>query len=159
MLNRFRCHITKQGDCWLFGNNPSRYASFFRRKIDGGAIGAHVFSYLIHHGPIPEGQLVRHKCDTKHCVNPDHLIAGTQAENVRDMIERNRFSRPNAKLTPKDVEEIRKRYDRREATQSEMARQYGVAPGTIWHAVHGLNWKQVASDKLELNALNNSHGT
>lgn len=42
------------------------------------------------HGPIPPGMIVRHKCDVCLCVNPDHLKLGTQADNVRDMMERQR---------------------------------------------------------------------
>jgi hypothetical protein len=31
-----------------------------------------------------------HTCDNKTCVNPDHLYAGSQKDNVRDMINRGR---------------------------------------------------------------------
>ena len=37
-----------------------------------------------------EPDVVRHTCDEPACVNPKHLIKGTQKENVRDAIERNR---------------------------------------------------------------------
>jgi hypothetical protein len=41
-------------------------------------------------GVIPTGMVLRHKCDTPLCVNPDHLETGTQMDNIHDMIKRGR---------------------------------------------------------------------
>jgi hypothetical protein len=40
-----------------------------------------------------ERNIVRHTCDRGHagCVNPRHLVVGTQRENVGDMLARGRF--------------------------------------------------------------------
>ncbi len=46
-------------------------------------------AYWLEHGdPLPEE--VRHTCDRSICVNPDHLVGGTHADNMRDMRERGR---------------------------------------------------------------------
>jgi hypothetical protein len=51
---------------------------------------AHRVSYEMYVGPIPAGMLIRHNCDNRKCVNPDHLLPGTCKDNTQDMLARNR---------------------------------------------------------------------
>ncbi len=46
------------------------------------------------HGPIPDGKVVRHKCDYPLCCNPSHLTLGTQSENELDKYRRDRAGLP-----------------------------------------------------------------
>ena len=74
------------------------------------------FSYFLNIGIVPD--ICRHTCDTKDCVNPAHLLNGTQKDNMRDMFERGRqpvFNQAgelngNSRLTEDQVKEIRNRY-------------------------------------------------
>jgi hypothetical protein len=47
-----------------------------------------VYAYQLGHGLIPAGlagqMVVRHRCDETSCVTGEHLIPGTQPENVGD---------------------------------------------------------------------------
>lgn len=51
----------------------------------------HKVVWEVHFGPVPKGLVVRHSCDNPPCCNPDHLLIGTQQDNVNDMIERGRY--------------------------------------------------------------------
>lgn len=49
---------------------------------------ANRLGYHLGKGPIPEGHVVRHTCDNQSCCNPDHLVTGTQKDNIADCIAR-----------------------------------------------------------------------
>jgi hypothetical protein len=54
---------------------------------------AHHVSWEIHRGAIPDELKVLHRCDQPHCVNPNHLFLGTQADNMEDMRRKGRACR------------------------------------------------------------------
>jgi hypothetical protein len=83
---------TEEG-CWTW--TAATYRSgygHFRRLIDGKwkMYKAHRYSYEFYNGEIPKGLLVCHKCDNPACVNPKHLVLGTQKDNMLDMMSKNR---------------------------------------------------------------------
>ena len=51
---------------------------------------AHRISYQAFNGSLKSTEVVRHKCDTRSCVNPEHLVSGTAKDNMRDMFLRAR---------------------------------------------------------------------
>ena len=71
---------------------------------------AHRFSYTLHIGPIPEGMLVLHRCDTPPCANPKHLFLGTHWDNSQDVASKGRSlgkTGPKTKLTQAQIDYIR----------------------------------------------------
>jgi hypothetical protein len=155
--NFFEGHRDKIGfagpdDCWLW--------TAYRHRQGYGVVRvgrkvhlAHRAAFeAMHGGGSAAGLVVRHRCDTPACVNPAHLEAGTQADNVRDRDERKRRVPLNgerhgmAKLTEADIREIRSAYVRgsSEFGQYALARRFGVAQSLIGNIVRREGWAHVA---------------
>ncbi len=78
--------------CWLWtGATNGRYGQIHAGGRPGTHQRAHRISWELHHGPIPAGMFVLHKCDTPACVNPDHLFLGTQQDNLSDASNKGRM--------------------------------------------------------------------
>jgi len=69
-----------------------------RPMFRGRRCGAHQVMYELVYGPIPDGLVVRHACDWPPCINPLHLLLGTQQQNIEDMVERGRHSNGRDKI-------------------------------------------------------------
>ena len=91
------------------------------------------------------GSVIRHTCDNPACVEPAHLIAGTQAENVKDSWERGRSwrhrgeSSQKAQLTEAQVLDARLRFKTGEPIP-KIAAEYGVKYPALYNAVQGRSW-------------------
>lgn len=83
--------IDPASGCWLWAASIFK-SGYGQAHVYGSNSGgrAHRISWLLHNGPIPDGMQVLHKCDVKHCVNPDHLFLGTQFDNMQDMDQKGR---------------------------------------------------------------------
>ena len=45
---------------------------------------AHRLAWSVCNGPIAKGMVICHRCNVRRCVNPDHLVLGTRADNNVD---------------------------------------------------------------------------
>lgn len=88
-------------------------------------------------------QQVLHRCDNPRCVNPRHLFAGTQRDNMQDRKQKGRANTPagerhwNAKLTQGDVDRIRELVASG-SSQSSVARSFRLGVATVCRIVHGV---------------------
>jgi hypothetical protein len=138
LIDRFMARVEKQeGGCWhwMGAKQVNGYGSLSNRE-NWGTQYAHRWSYIHHKGDIPEGKMVRHTCDVRHCVNPEHLIPGDSVDNVRDMIQRNPHGCHRC-FTPELIREIRAAYCQPPEFLSmpDLAKRYGVSSSTIHNIV------------------------
>jgi len=90
---------------WPGGRNEVSYGIIRTGGRDDPDVRVTKVVFEMFHGPIPEGhRLVMHTCDNPPCVNPNHLVSGTDGDNMRDKTLKGRAAR---KLTPDDVRAIR----------------------------------------------------
>ena len=147
--------VKKTDTCWLWTGalNSKGYGAF---GLNGRSVSAHRLSYRMHYGDIPRGMYVCHHCDVRNCVNPDHLFLGTARDNVLDAIAKGRFQVPRnippekirgekhglSKLTRKAVKTIRQLH-RLGTSDSQLAKGFGVARGTIYDVTRYRTWRHV----------------
>ena len=135
-------------ECWLWtgAKLPKGYG---RIKYGGKDRLVHRLAAYLHSIiPTLEAEsLVLHSCDTPLCCNPAHLRAGTQTDNMRDMLERARGNQPkgeangNAKLTATQVAEIRERHAAGGIIQRELGLEFGVSRELVSHIVNNRTWR------------------
>jgi hypothetical protein len=90
---------------WVGARHPRGYGNFAGEGCV--PIAAHRFAWEEAYGPVPDALHVLHHCDNPPCVNVAHLYLGTNADNIRDKMARNRQSRTGRKLSAADLERIR----------------------------------------------------
>jgi hypothetical protein len=143
-------HPEALSGCWLWHGGSDRvrkapYGTYRGSRRENGGGRAHRVAYELARGPIPTGMVVRHTCDVTLCVNPDHLLIGTQQDNIADKVARNRQQRlrgeaaGKAKLTWEAARAIRAALAAG-ATQPEMASRHGVTQGVISKIARGASW-------------------
>jgi hypothetical protein len=116
----------------------------------GGSRLTHRCAYECENGVgSADGHEVRHKCDTPTCVNPAHLLIGTRADNMQDMLDRGRGNPPRgerhakARLSEAEVLEAR-RMAADGRFVHEIAEHFGVRHNTMESAVKGWSWKHLS---------------
>lgn len=147
--------------CWPFiGAGTRRPAGHGRIKVSAPGerlrcAQVHRVVYESLHGPIPDGMVVRHACDNPPCCRPDHLLIGTQHDNVRDMHERGRAghgelrgaAHPLARLTDAQVTEIRASRAQG-ALIRELAERYGIGTSQVSRICRGMSRADVAREPV-----------
>jgi len=167
----FWSKVDRSGDCWIWTAARTRHGYGVVGSGRGKeVVYAHRLTYEWAYGPISDGMYICHRCDTPSCVNPDHLFAGTQTDNMRDAARKQRTAsgersgskrhpqrltrgeqHPSAKLTDELVRTIRRRYAEDGVSCIALGREYGVSHTVISDIVRRLAWRHV-TDTVTLEA-------
>lgn len=130
--------VTESG-CWEY-RGPRFAKGYGQVKVNGQPCLVHRESFKHFVGEIPEGLIIRHTCDNPPCMNPQHLIPGTDKQNAEDREERGRTARGDrgrGLLTDQQVMAIRHHLNQfterisRGREMSKLAEEYGVSKSTI----------------------------
>jgi hypothetical protein len=125
---------------WLASLDHRGYGQF---QLNYKMKKAHRIAYELIKGPIPEGLHILHSCDNPKCVNPEHLSTGTNNDNVKDKMNKNRqckgIQHGKSKLTEAQVLEIRAS----DKTQQELANIYNLDQSTISYIKNNKLWKHL----------------
>lgn len=125
---------------WCGHRNHDGYGKLqFKSKLHS----AHRIAWEVAYGAIPGGICVLHKCDVRHCINPDHLFLGTQVDNIADMCAKGRQAKAESaggtKLNAKKVLAIL----RDERLDKEIALDYKISLSVVAQIKTGRTWKDV----------------
>ena len=132
--------------CWLWtaGTNERGYGiiGVTAYRVDK----AHRVSWRLHHGEIPIGANVLHKCDVPGCVNPAHLFLGTLSDNMQDCVTKKRNFIPDnkginaawAKLDWDAVADIKTK----RMTQQAFSVLYGCSRSAVRNVQLNKSWKE-----------------
>lgn len=144
---RFMAKVSKDAcGCWIWTGSKVK-SGYGKVKVNQKMFLAHRLSYMAHKGDIKSGLFICHSCDNPLCVNPDHLWAGSQIENVRDAKKKGRANysgvigenNSKAKLTENDIFEIRNS----NLTNTELSKKFNVTQPTISNIRSKKTWKHI----------------
>lgn len=132
--------------CWEWKGGKSHGYGQMRVKDVFGSypLYAHRVSYVLVNGTIPKNLNICHKCDNPYCVNPDHLFAGTQQDNLADMVKKNRHAKGEsngmAKISDETVNKIRESAAIG-TKQYKIAEAFGISGAQVSRIVRGTRRK------------------
>ena len=131
--------------CWLWQSSKDKrgYGHFYVKKNGKSFMArAHVISYMLFKGGIPVGHIIRHTCDIPACVNPLHLLSGTQKDNMRDRDERGRRKPPKGSMNGRAQLTAAQALDIKQSSLSnvKLSKIYPASPTQIQRIKAGKSW-------------------
>jgi len=150
IFDRIPCYLPDD-ECWEYQGylNLDGYGSA-HLSWRGSNVLAHRLMYEQYYDEtLSKSEVVRHTCDNPSCCNPFHLIKGTQADNVADMIERERFpdrageSNGRAVITEELAKDLRKLYASGMWSYGLLAQLFDLKKTTVAYLIKGKSWKHL----------------
>lgn len=130
--------------CWNCNSHKPDVYGYPRTVINKKQFKIHRLMYMQHKGIIPEGYVVRHNCDNRLCINPDHLQVGTIGDNNRDTVQRGRhISQTRIGIAIKLSKEQALEIFYSTSTYKVLAEKYNVNRNTICMIKTRNSWKHI----------------
>ncbi len=141
-LDRLMERIKKdENGCWNY-TGVIGWGGYGQIKINGTMKSAHRVMWILwNKKPVPHGMVVRHTCvGNRSCINPDHLILGTQKQNMQDCIKQGRFHGRSSIVTPENVECIKMARNPTDGSKPvpyrKLAEMLGLGRESVWWAAN-----------------------
>lgn len=134
--------------CKLHNYTPDK-DGYARMSVNYKKVYLHRYMYCKHNNidlASIEGMVVRHTCDNPRCINPEHLVLGTNQDNVNDRVSRGRSHRPvgalhpGSKLTEEQVLAIREEYNIPGTRYKHLAEKYGICEKQVGNIINRKLW-------------------
>lgn len=157
LVARFWARVDRSGECWMWLGGRMKRANgsvwYGRFCIGKRVVLAHRFAWAVTHGELDPDKVIRHSCDNPGCVRPEHLLSGTQSENLKDMRDRGRAhynsfpsgtGHPNAKIDTGRAQHIRE-IRRSGLSFAKIGAQVGLHATTVHDIVRGKTWREASA--------------
>ena len=142
--------VLDENSCWEWRGSIDKYG-YGCFSIGKKTLKAHRVSYEVFYAEPLNHFLCLHKCDNRKCVNPLHLSAGTNLDNMRDKVRKGRCYTGNqigenngaSKLTDNQVLKIRELYKSGNYTTLKLGELYDVNRSTISYIINNKTYKHL----------------
>jgi hypothetical protein len=131
--------------CWEWtGTKKKGYAYFNEHRLSR-------FIYALHNKEkLPDDLVIRHKCDNRGCLNPNHIEKGTPQDNVYDRVKRNRSAKGQthgmSKLTDQIIcDAFNKILSGKLTTINNVAKYCEIHRSIIEKIFRQIHWKHISN--------------
>jgi hypothetical protein len=144
IAEKMRNYQVAPSGCWEWQGDIAS-VGYGRVSIKGVRYWAHRVAWEIANGIAAGSAVIMHSCDNPKCVNPSHLSAGTQSENLKDMWNKGREKivsgerHGKSRLTEQQVKAIL--VDTRQP--SVVAKEHGIACSHVSSIKSGRLWGHI----------------
>jgi hypothetical protein len=129
-------------ECWPW-TGARTAGGYGKMGVDGRSVPATHVSLILAGRPLAAGEKARHTCDNPPCVNPAHLIAGDQKQNMGDAVARGRTARGEGhgrgRLIEADVVALRE-MRASGGLLKDVGARFGVSEAAVSVIARGIKW-------------------
>ena len=136
----------------ILSNLSLSNSGYARKHIHGkGLVFLHRHVWELANGrTLLPGEVVRHTCDIKNCIEESHLIVGSYSDNMNDAVLRGKHgfkshsgtSNGMSVLTKEAIVDIRQMY-KEEYSLKEIAKEFNISYNTVYRIVTRQTYKNI----------------